>query len=866
MQAAQILPVLYDLAVTIGGELELKPLLTRTLQRLLYHTSFSAGFICLDMPPCVEPGTLQAVHLDAVVGDFDLISRMAEPVALPCELLYGDAARVTQQVEGLHALGLTRNTYRAACRLPLGQQGVIVLLADVAPDTLFDLTRVFQPVLAQLDRAIALCRAHEAQQRAAQQNQQHLAHSLKEAESQYKALMEISPMGVGLSSDGIIVDANAAFLNLMGYATIDELRGRPLLDCIEPTQRAAVQTRLQRRATGQSVEASYESVGLRQDGSTFPFWVSSKRLETDQGPRTLSYFIDLTEQKSRERELQALGQRLRLVLETVPARIFWKDLDSRYLGCNTAFARDAGLRHPDELVGKRDTEMGWAEQADLYRADDLKVMQSGQPKLNFEEPQTTPDGQQIWLRTSKVPLLGARGEVIGMLGLYDDITEQKRAQAQIHQLANYDSLTGLPNRALLLGSLTHALSVSARALQHGALLFVDLDDFKSFNDAKGPAAGDELLKAVGARLQASVRGGGVVARSGGDLFIVMLTGLNPTATQALAQVEAVIDRLREVLSAPLDADAGLPGVTVSVGVVLFVGQVVPADTLLKHADTAMNQAKQSGRNSVRFFDPRMQAELDARLALLTDLRQALENQQLVLYFQKQVTAQGRAVGAEVLLRWAHPQRGVVAPGQFIGLAEDTGLIIPIGWWALRQACEQLRRWQSRSGLCDLTLAVNVSAKQFRQPDFVDQVRRVLVQTAAKPSHLKLELTESLVLDNVDDTITKMQAIKLLGVSFSMDDFGTGYSSLQYLKRLPLDQLKIDQSFVRDIVTDPNDAAIVRTIVAMTDALGLNVIAEGVETVEQKSFLQASGCHTFQGYLFGRPMPLAQFEADCLDVA
>jgi EAL domain-containing protein (putative c-di-GMP-specific phosphodiesterase class I) len=302
-------------------------------------------------------------------------------------------------------------------------------------------------------------------------------------------------------------------------------------------------------------------------------------------------------------------------------------------------------------------------------------------------------------------------------------------------------------------------------------------------------------------------------------------------------------------------------IAASIGIVMFQEPGETVDSLLKHADTAMYQAKSAGRNTIRFYDPKIQSDLEKRLGLVADLGQALAREQLQLYFQKQVNTQGHTTGAEVLLRWAHPERGLVSPAQFIPLAEETGSIVPIGLWVILTACKQLKAWQAHPHLRDLTLAVNVSAKQFHQADFIDHVRRILVQTAAKPSHLKLELTESVVLEQVEDTIAKMRELKLLGISFSMDDFGTGYSSLQYLKRLPLDQLKIDQSFVRDIATDPNDAAIVQTIIAMTEALGLNVIAEGVETSTQQEFLEQRGCHAFQGYFFGKPMPLAQFEAD-----
>jgi diguanylate cyclase (GGDEF)-like protein/PAS domain S-box-containing protein len=801
------------------------------------------------------------VRIGAAVGDFELIAQIGKPWHLPCALLYGCAEPVSSQAGLLAQLGTTRSNYQSFLRLPLDNKGVIVLLAVVAPQSPYRLEQVLQPVLAQLARAIVLCRTHDAQQEATRAEQDKLKSSLQQVESQFQALIELSPIGVGLSCDGTVVDANRAFMQLFGYDSMDELRGRPLTQCIAPAHRAAVQERARLRAQGRPSEGTYETVGLRRDGSTFAFMVSSRRVETDAGPRTFSYFIDLTEQKAAEEQLRSLNTMMRQVIETAPLRIFWKDNASRYLGCNHAFARDAGVLHPDELVGKLDSELGWRDQAALYRADDLRVIESQAPRLNFEESQTTPDGRQICLRTSKVPLLGPHGEKLGLLGVYDDITEHKRAQEHIHQLEHFDPLTGLPNRQFLQDALQKAMALSARTHRHGALLFLDLDDFKSFNDSRGPAQGDRLLDEVAQRLRACMRDAGTVARPGGDEFIILLEGLHEQPQEAATQAELAAEKVRMALAEPYQQGDSKACITASIGIALFKEHTVSVDSLLKHADTAMYQAKSDGRNTIRFYDPKMQSDLQERLRLVADLGQALAREQLQLYFQKQVNSQGHTLGAEVLLRWAHPERGLVSPAHFIPLAEETGAIVAIGLWVIQTACKQLKAWQSQPGLRDLTLAVNVSAKQFHQADFVDQVRRVLPQTAAKPSHLKLELTESVVLEQAEETIAKMRELKLLGLSFSMDDFGTGYSSLQYLKRLPLDQLKIDQGFVRDITTDPNDAAIVQTIIAMTEALGLNVIAEGVETRAQQDFLEQRGCHAFQGYFFGRPMPLAQFEAD-----
>ena len=451
------------------------------------------------------------------------------------------------------------------------------------------------------------------------------------------------------------------------------------------------------------------------------------------------------------------------------------------------------------------------------------------------------------------------GVALGAVATFLDITERKLAEKKVHQLAFYDALTNLPNRRLLLDRLSQALAVSDRNARFGALMFLDLDHFKALNDSKGHDVGDLLLIEVAQRLQRCVRDGDSVARLGGDEFVVVLEMLSGNVDEAVLQAELVGEKIRAALNLPFQLNQFEHQTTPSIGIVLFQGHQETIDNLLKYADIAMYQAKSAGRNVIRFYDPKMQAALEARIELESELRLALEKQQFRLYYQIHVDSLRRPMGAEVLLRWIHPERGLVSPLDFIPLSEETGLIVPIGLWVMQTACTQLKLWQQDSSTRDLTLAVNVSARQFRQPDFVAQVQRILLESGAKPSHLKLELTESLVLVNVEETISKMREIKLLGVTFSMDDFGTGYSSLQYLKRLPLDQIKIDQSFVRDITTDPNYAAIVQTVIAMSEAMGLNVIAEGVETEAQLEFLDLRGCHAFQGYLFSKPVPLEQFE-------
>jgi diguanylate cyclase (GGDEF)-like protein/PAS domain S-box-containing protein len=442
-------------------------------------------------------------------------------------------------------------------------------------------------------------------------------------------------------------------------------------------------------------------------------------------------------------------------------------------------------------------------------------------------------------------------------GIVRDISKRKQDEADIYSLGFYDSLTHLPNRRLLMDRLHQALASSARSGREGALLFIDLDNFKDINDTLGHDIGDLLLQQVGQRLESGMREGDTVARLGGDEFVVMLEDLSESALEAAAQVEAIGEKILTALNQPYQLATHGYQSTASIGVALFSNHNQSQEELLKHADIAMYQSKNSGRNVLRFFDPQMQDAIHARVDLERELRKALEQQQFQLYYQIQVDNSHRPLGAEVLIRWLHPERGLVPPIQFIPLAEESGLILPIGQWVLETACAQLKAWQQDALTRDLTLSVNVSAKQFRQVDFVAQMQSLEQRHAINPTLLKLELTESMLLENIEGTITTMIALKEIGIRFSLDDFGTGYSSLQHLKRLPIYQLKIDQSFVRDIA---NDKAIVRTIIAMANSLGLDVIAEGVETEEQRQLLLNKGCTHYQGYLFSKPVPIEQFEA------
>jgi diguanylate cyclase (GGDEF)-like protein/PAS domain S-box-containing protein len=451
------------------------------------------------------------------------------------------------------------------------------------------------------------------------------------------------------------------------------------------------------------------------------------------------------------------------------------------------------------------------------------------------------------------------GEVTHYVSAMTDITERKQAENEINNLAFYDPLTNLPNRRLLMDRLGQAIASSARTARYCALLFIDLDNFKHLNDNRGHQVGDILLQQVARRLQSCVREGDTTARLGGDEFVVMLEDMNPNQMEAAEQAKVVAEKILATLNQPYQLGSYAHHSTPSIGVTLFAQHQCSIDDLLKRADLAMYEAKASGRNTLRFYDPLMQAVVSTRAALDDDLRKAIEQQQFVLFFQAQVNFQGVVTGAEALLRWPHPQRGMVSPAEFIPQAEESGLILTLGRWVTETACRQLANWAQHPELAHLSVSVNVSAHQFRQADFVQEMLTLIEDTGANPHRLKLELTESLLVKDVEDIIVKMTALKARGVGFSLDDFGTGYSSLSYLKRLPLDQLKIDQSFVRNILTDGNDAAIAKMVVALAQSLGLSVIAEGVELQAQRTFLSELGCDNYQGYLFGRPVPTDQFE-------
>ncbi|GAA4034116.1 hypothetical protein GCM10022212_36750 [Actimicrobium antarcticum] len=538
------------------------------------------------------------------------------------------------------------------------------------------------------------------------------------------------------------------------------------------------------------------------------------------------------------------------------------DLESRnIIGCNQTLLTITGYSR-QQIIGSKALSLCCPGSAALAQST-FRQFLSTHEMPNVELQLQCSDGRivdvSVWASAAfDAPATDADDYRILHLALRD-ITLRKAAEEEISQLAFFDSLTALPNRRMLLDRLGRALASSLRTGRDGALMFIDLDNFKALNDTLGHDKGDLLLQQVAKRLAASVREVDTVARLGGDEFVVMLEDLSEHSGSAAIQAEAIGEKILTALNVPYDLAGHAHHSTPSIGITLFAQNKTNDAELLKRADLAMYQAKAAGRNTLRFFDPKIQDAVDAHAALEVELRNAVEQEDFVLYYQAQVDGNSTITGVEVLVRWKHAQRGIVAPYEFIALAEETGLILPLGNWVLDNACRQLTSWAVQPGLAALTISVNVSAFQFQRPDFVDQVLAILASTGANPALLKLEITESLLLKDVEDIILKMTVLQAQGVRFSLDDFGTGYSSLSYLKRLPLDQLKIDRSFVRDVLTDPNDASIVRTILALGYSLGLTVIAEGVETQAQRDFLAVLDCHDYQGYLFSKPVRLAEFE-------
>ncbi len=679
----------------------------------------------------------------------------------------------------------------------------------------------------------------------------------RESEERFRALFNQTTVGVAQvdSATGQFVRVNQRYADILGYSP-QELVGMTFQSLTHPDDLAADLAHVRRLQSGDVPEYRLEKRYIHKDGHEVwgDLTVSSMWASGSAPGYHIAVVQDITARKRMEENLRANEQRLRSILERLPMGLCLVQDDGLISFRNARYVQICG--YTQEEVP--DTNTWWqraypdATEREAIRQRQLDTLHQGIIPL-AEYSIRCADGKYKPVEISGIFVEG--GRLITM----QDLSERKAAEEEINQLAYYDPLTRLPNRRLLMDRLQQALATSARHQRSGALLMLDLDNFKTVNETRGHDRGDALLLQVAHRLRSCVHEDDTVARQGGDEFVVVLEDLGDSPEEAAARAEDVGQRILGVLREPYQIDGDAHHSSLSMGVTIYSGTRETVDELLKRADLALYQAKNAGRDTLRFYDPQMQAVVSARAALELDMRVGLAQGQFELYYQPQID-HGRIIGAEALLRWRHPRDGFISPAHFIPLAEETGLILPLGEWVLQAACRRLAAWAQQPDLATLSLAVNVSPRQFHQTGFVAQVLAALAGAGADGHQLKLEMTEGLLLQDVEDTIDKMGQLRGYGVGFSLDDFGTGYSSLSYLKRLPLDQLKIDQSFVRDVLTDPNDAAIARTVVALGTSLGLRVIAEGVETEAQREFLERHHCHAWQGYLLSPPVAVAEFEA------
>jgi diguanylate cyclase (GGDEF)-like protein/PAS domain S-box-containing protein len=605
---------------------------------------------------------------------------------------------------------------------------------------------------------------------------------------------------------------------------------------------------------GRPGSQSYEAAIIAADGKVHHTIYNKATFNKPDGSVAglIGTITDVSGLKEAEAALRKSEARFRNLTELSSDWYWEQDAEFRFTEISSN-VRNIGLG-ADENLGKTRWGMKGVRMTEEERQAHKDTLMARQPFENFVYQVADAGGTLHTASISGRPIFDEEGRFTGYRGTGTDITEEKKVEDQIRHMAHHDALTGLPNRVLLQDRIGQAIAQARRSRKVAALLFIDLDRFKNVNDSLGHQVGDSLLRAVAGRLVACVRGTDTVARMGGDEFVVVLTEL-----KRAEDAGQMAQKILAVLPQPIDIDGHELRVTPSVGICLYPHDGEDVETLMRNADAAMYHAKETGRNNFQFFTPQMNIAANQRLLLEKDLRLALERDEFTIYYQPQIDLKtGGIVGVEALLRWRHSQRGMVAPSDFIPVAEETGLITPIGEWVLRGACMQARKWQTL-GYPQLQVSVNCSAQQFRQEGLLDVVARTLQQTGLPASSLELEITESVIVEHAEHVIARLKALDEIGLKLSIDDFGTGYSSLGYLKRFPIHELKIDQSFVRDIGTDPDDAAIVSAIIALARSLGLRVVAEGVETAEQLAFLKKLGCDWAQGYLFSRPLPAEEIE-------
>ena len=675
-------------------------------------------------------------------------------------------------------------------------------------------------------------------------------------------LEQVSVGIVRATHEGLILRCDARFAEVVGCSQ-DEVPGLTFKEITAPEDAAAFMEALRRLWTGAIDAISLETRFIRKDGSlTWVKLTASVQSDLEGHPLYLLTLVeDINVRKAAEENLVATAEALQAreerylnAFQTCPDAVLIIQLSNgTIIDANRAFLDVMGFES-QEVIDRTSMELGmWADATDRQKLAVALHQNSGCRDLEVRLRRK--NGEVFWGQLS-----ASFAEIEGVpciLAFIRDVSAAKVAEEEIKNLAFYDPLTGLPNRRLLWERLRQALIVSTRTRCKHALLFVDLDDFKALNDTFGHHVGDLMLQEAARRIASCVREVDTVARLGGDEFVVIIEDLSEIPEVAATQAKSVGAKILEAISQPYSLDGSECHSTSSMGITVFGDHGAGTNEVLQQADIAMYQAKSAGRNNMLFFAPALQASVNARAAIEDDLRQAIQQKQFSLYYQPQLE-RGLLTGVEALIRWKHPKRGIVLPCEFVPMAEETGLILPMGSWVLETACTQIAAWTARKEGAHLTVAVNISAREFRQPKFVEQVLTVLSRTGANPERLKLELAESMLLNNVDDVVAKMKELKSHGVRFSLDGFGTGRSSMTHLKRLPWDQLKIDRSFVGEIMADPISGAVAQAIISFGKAIGLSVIAEGVETEEQRAFLAKLGCHSFQGYLFSHPLPWGDF--------
>jgi diguanylate cyclase (GGDEF)-like protein/PAS domain S-box-containing protein len=689
----------------------------------------------------------------------------------------------------------------------------------------------------------------------------HMEDTIRNNEMRLRTIINTEPECVKvIDTNGELLEMNAAGLAMLEADSLEQVKAYGLLNFIVPKYQAAFIDVHRRVMRGEKAFLAFEIIGLQ--GARRWLETHAAPLYEDETPgciKLLGVTRDVTQQKQSELALKESALHTQAILDNMLDGVITLNQQGIIESFNAAAADIFGYDVEDILGESIAVLIAEAHESSqghclltLIAADDIAALRKAQSILGIKK-----SGAEfpISISVSKI----ARADSATYICLVRDITQQRQDEEEIFRLAFYDPLTNLPNRRLLFDRLKQAMYTSSRTEQHGALMFLDLDNFKHLNDNLGHDIGDLLLQQAALRLQSCVREGDSVARMGGDEFVLLLEALSTSPSEAAAQVEIIAHKVLASLGQPYQLMQHSYIITPSIGIVIFCDQEESMEELLKMADLAMYQAKGAGRNGARFFDPTMQAAVSVRVNLERSMQLALEHNEFILHYQLQFDEHGQPTGVEALVRWEHSQHGLISPAAFIPLAEETGMILPLGQWVLETACAQLVVWSKMPERQHWTLAVNVSVYQFNQVDFVATIAAALDKTGVNPQRLKLEITESMLAKDMDDIIVKMNAVKLLGVTFSLDDFGTGYSSLSYLKRLPLDQLKIDQSFVRDLLDDPNDAVIASTIVSLGHSLSLKVIAEGVENIEQRLALAAMGCDAYQGYFFARPVTAEDLE-------